>query len=299
MIQTQVLYDDNSGVFLSAISNGGVWALTIALANLFFYRRAISSARRLVLADKANYDAIWQRVLDDSDERQSIENLENWIRHFGRSLKNSSESRHCNRKHGVNAAKRDHQRLSLTLSSLTSITVSAATSRKTSQLSDDVPLGNIILKRAWENLIDCGQPATVDPLNPIHCLNQLYLQAVALYPILIEKVKFWASQSSGYFVSSSVEEGTAAEKPLNFFGSLKARDKPSSPGDESFSAGTIPEGYVRWTDVQEAGTMGSEKVKWCKIKSIQRSIEKSTRSYGKVNNFRHSFQFIKPYQSQY
>jgi hypothetical protein len=44
----------------------------------------------------------------------------------------------------------------------------------------------------------------------------------------------------------------------------------------------IPKGFVLWSDVLEKELYVGGQVSWAKIKSVQRSIEKSTRSYGKV-----------------
>ena len=40
--------------------------------------------------------------------------------------------------------------------------------------------------------------------------------------------------------------------------------------------------HVRWEDVREEEAQGKELIKWGSIKSVQRALEKSTRSYGKV-----------------
>jgi hypothetical protein len=44
----------------------------------------------------------------------------------------------------------------------------------------------------------------------------------------------------------------------------------------------MPKGYVQWSDVLEKEVYVGGQVSWAKVKSVQRSIEKSTRSYGKV-----------------
>ncbi len=47
-------------------------------------------------------------------------------------------------------------------------------------------------------------------------------------------------------------------------------------------AAPLPAGFVRWRDVQEAELGAGGRVRWGKVKSVQRAIEKATRSYRKV-----------------
>ncbi len=47
----------------------------------------------------------------------------------------------------------------------------------------------------------------------------------------------------------------------------------------------MPVGFVQWSDVLEKELYVGGQVSWAKVKSVQRSIEKSTRSYGKVCQF--------------
>ena len=52
--------------------------------------------------------------------------------------------------------------------------------------------------------------------------------------------------------------------------------------DHSIQLPQLPAGYVRWEVVREQEIQHGGLVKWGKIKSVQRALEKSTRSYGKV-----------------
>ena len=44
----------------------------------------------------------------------------------------------------------------------------------------------------------------------------------------------------------------------------------------------LPPGFARWADVMDQELQGGGLVKWGGLKSVQRALEKSTRSYGKV-----------------
>ena len=52
--------------------------------------------------------------------------------------------------------------------------------------------------------------------------------------------------------------------------------------DAEFDAAQLPSGFARWTDVAKAGRGAWDLVRWAKVKSVQRAIEKATRSYKKV-----------------
>ncbi len=79
-------------------------------------------------------------------------------------------------------------------------------------------------------------------------LDQLYFQAHCLQPVLLSKVKSWASASSGCL---SVCRDQAGEKQIN---------------------------YVKWTDIQADPAL-SNSIGWAKVKSVERAIEKIVRTY--------------------
>ena len=84
------------------------------------------------------------------------------------------------------------------------------------------------------------------------CLNnldQLYVQATCLHPVLIRKVRDWASKSRGLF---SVSETN---------------------------------GQQQWISLVDADVEKINLIKWCKIKTVQRAVEKTVRSYGQVRTF--------------
>ena len=79
---------------------------------------------------------------------------------------------------------------------------------------------------------------------PLRSLDQLYVQAICLEPILLRKVKDWAVGCSGCFACTS--------------------------------AAGLRE-YVQYSDIEKNKTFN---VKWCRLKTEGRAIEKSIRSYG-------------------
>jgi hypothetical protein len=84
---------------------------------------------------------------------------------------------------------------------------------------------------------------TLDITNPVDSLDQLFVQASCVHPILLQKVKSWAKESGGCF--------------------------PSKGGA----------GFVKFSEIPEQFSFG---VRWAKLKSISRAIEKVYRIYNKV-----------------
>ena len=139
-------------------------------------------------------------------------------------------------------------------------------------------------RHAWASLLDIGVEGLMDPLLPVDNLDQLYCQAVALNPILISKVQMWAAKSRGYFctAASGVMDGNIA------CNNEKEGPDANSDGVTISQRDCLPpgsSGFVLWADMLEQGLHIGGQVSWAKVKSVKRSIEKSTRSYGKVAHF--------------
>ena len=86
-------------------------------------------------------------------------------------------------------------------------------------------------------------PGSLDYNNPIKSLDQLFVQASCLHPILLKKVKTWAKASGGCFL---------------------CRGSPC---------------FIKISDLPENSLLS---VKWAKLKSMSRAVEKVYRIYGKV-----------------
>mmetsp|Transcript_31199 Transcript_31199/g.79091 ORF Transcript_31199/g.79091 Transcript_31199/m.79091 type:complete len:245 (-) Transcript_31199:196-930(-) len=98
---------------------------------------------------------------------------------------------------------------------------------------------------------------TVDPDRPVTSLDQLYVQASSLHPLLQHFVIKWASGSNGMFAYKSRAEGASSENSyVNTFESWKMAK-------------------IRFGREDSA-----EGVKWAKIKGPGRAFEKVLRSYG-------------------
>ena len=111
----------------------------------------------------------------------------------------------------------------------------------------------------------------------MHSIDQLFCQAIALNPVLITKVQGWAAVSGGYFCSAMTRNAVGCSR--------KYRRGSSNAGYNGKIDGMdrdhLTAGFVRWLDVVERELQIGGQVRWAKVKSVQRSIEKSTRS-GKV-----------------
>jgi hypothetical protein len=64
-----------SGILLQLVQAAGFFSVCFTVVSLFFRRRALASARGLVLDDRARYDAVWATVVADPAERRHIDAL--------------------------------------------------------------------------------------------------------------------------------------------------------------------------------------------------------------------------------
>ena len=86
--------------------------------------------------------------------------------------------------------------------------------------------------------------------QPVDSLDQLYVQAVCIHPILLGKVQQWALASGGCFAVAD-EQGCVTD-------------------------------FAKWTPTP-SGDLGGGSFHWAKIKAVDRAVEKAVRSYGKVD----------------
>lgn len=231
--------------------------------------QALYSARRLVLADKANYDAIWTAELNDSSMSTAIDELGSLVQEIV--AQTIAQPQQLNRL----CSSAETRTLSLgggsgmnLLPGVLGTVGRASSSRSVNSFTAVTSSGRWQL----ENLPDCEVEGAFHYLHAVDSLDQLYCQAVALNPLLIAKVQSWAHFSGGCFSSTATQA---------------ADDAGTCRGIEheyvDFEDSTLPSGFVRWKDVQEQEQLFGGLVRWAKVKSVQRSIEKCTRSYGKVS----------------
>jgi hypothetical protein len=130
-------------------------------------------------------------------------------------------------------------------------------------------------------LLHCGLSGVLDPHTPVDSIDQLYFQAIALSPFLTSKVQGWAAVSEGFFSSAAKD---VVEEKTEICQAEYATSGSNADGIYDLEAGLsrCPAGFVRWLDVVKKERQVGGQVRWAKVKSVQRSIEKMTRSYGKV-----------------
>ena len=277
------LYHTSQHLLSDAFLSAGFFAVLFSLGILVFHRHAISKARSLILDDKAKYNEIWAGIISNAEDFNQLQILKLHAQCILGSL--VGPPRQINR---------EYKRLD------------------ESPIIEDTDPSNLIPKNEFvaslhtqwtesfqlseeeKQLLGCGMPGTLDIRFPVDSLDQLYYQAAAVHPILISMVQKWASVSQGCFQAAT--PGFVQTNYPRFFNKssdrmlfcarklLSVRVNPDSQmtGSAPEMAETLPPGLVAWEAVRDQELMLTGQVKWCSLKSVQRSLEKSTRSYSKV-----------------
>ena len=254
VINGTIIFPAVSDLVFAIILNGGFFSIIFPLAALVFRRRALLSAHRLVLVDKARYDKAWNEILKNPAEQHAVRALSVLVSTLISATNVAKNARQFNRaeifrgESTLNATARHGQRSLRQLSEL-----------KIEHTS------NIMMRQRNVNqlgsVFTCGIPGSLDPNHSVRSLDQLYCQAIALNPLIIKKVWCWSSASCGCF-------------SVNWYGSDSAEAATSSEA--------LPKGFLRWEDAERMEAQFQGNIRWARVKSVQRSIEKATRSYGKV-----------------
>jgi hypothetical protein len=230
-----------------------------------------------VLADQARYDNAWCAILADPVENAAVVSLGQYA--LERQAACKTLPLQLNRTYIAPVApvaidssadsegETSHQQGRL-VSALVNVTFAVQS------------LGNFSRCTSNPGLLDCGVDGILDPNSPVYSIDQLFFQAITLSPILITKVQGWAAVSDGYF-SSAATDAVGGSKNCRADNSNRGTDANHSNYD-SVEDGDCYAGFVRWLDVVDKELHTGGQVHWAKVKSVQRSIEKSTRSYGKV-----------------
>ncbi len=203
-----LLYEAKWLSILLTVAQSHSAATAIFAAAVFWVRRGVlDRARRLVLADRARYDAVWTEIVAAPCAARALEDLHSTVEQLRA------------RAASARAAARQLNRRALAL---------LTQPGELEQMMDHV----------------LGVSGTVDPANPVRSLDQLYVQATCLHPILMRKVRAWATASRGCFLRADgggyVECAAAA-----------AADPPME-------------------------------LKFARVKAVARAIEKLVRAYGQV-----------------
>ena len=314
VLRKQILYREEDDTTKSVILSAGFCWVVFTSACLVFRYWAHRQARRLVLADKVKYDEAWSTVLSNKNHRHRVAALKIRLQ----TLTNHLSPAHCRHYNRIRKATMRRRSIAGYDSGRS---LPNRDNPRTARSDAPSQLGNVLTDSpatplpAWESLLDIGIPGQLDFADPVNSLDQLYYQAVVLNPILIKKIQGWAAHSDGCF--STLTELIPPSKPVSANSrdpeshllaraaeeeeNLKSSFQPETvspatvrlPGDsaaesiiETESEGrALPVGYVRWNDVKGDETLRTSIVKWGNIKSVKRSIEKSTRSYGKASSY--------------
>jgi hypothetical protein len=213
--------------------------------------RTVCRARRLLLADRARYDAVWALVLEEAESRKGENRIGkcSWLLELSAAI----------------------DELLLTRNVIP---------RQLTRRQDDSKLGLIrressILMRTLSgvNMRVPSVPNTfslafsIGAVEPVKSLDQLYSQAVCIHPILVSKVRCWAAASRGCF---------------------KAADGSSSFvdfGEQNSSSGVFERVPTSAWPRREQVDQDSDAIGHAKIKTVARSVEKLVRSYGRVRHY--------------
>ena len=196
--------------------------LSFAVVVLYLRKRALNKARSVVLCDMARYNAMWQQILASHEALRELAELEAECFAFLCKCPCSTRPRQLNHR----------------CSALEQVAKSFLLSK--------------LQQLMWKVKTNSGKgsvPSKLDPRNPVRSLDQLYTQAMCLHPILLSKVKSWASACNGLF-------------PI--------------------SGATFPRKYVTSQDIASSPTLD---VKFARVKSVHRAVEKIERSYAQVCAF--------------
>ncbi len=290
-----MLYRDTTDITTPIIFSAGFCAMLFTIFCLICRYWAHHQARRLILADKFKYDEAWAAVLAHKHHRHRIAALKVRLQSLMCRIV-PAQCRHYNRVRKADSLRRRSQAAYELHHSI------ARSVRKLMDSPTPPPT-------AWEILLDTGVPGELDLSSPVDSLDQLYFQAIALNPILINKIQGWATVSGGCFqVGSRPFSNPTVAEPLSsktysqpvhrysksYLGQSPPRHNQSefvhddsleslTTEGSTFALQPLTSGYVRWNEVKEEQAVNGPIVKWGGIKSVQRSIEKSSRSYGKVS----------------
>jgi hypothetical protein len=188
--------------------------LIFGLSVFWSRRRTLKSAHRVIVADKQRYDDIWDLYQLDESAQAAIFSVRSIVACMLQERQLQPVTRQLNKK---------DERLE----------------------HSTVPLQE--QGRAFSQQMEEGMfLRTLDLGNPVDSLDQLFVQAWCLNPILQSKCKTWALGSNGCF-------------PCKHYAGIK---------------------FMRYTDVVNVPGLP---IKWTSVKSIHRAIEKLVRAYGQVN----------------
>ena len=191
-------------------------SIVLGAGVIAFRQSALVRARHLVVEDSQRYEKSWAQIVSIPSESASIELVQEEIKLITSGLDPHSVLRQ--RQHELPGGRR----LSKTINALSQ-----------ASLCKFLRILPLTIASASD--------------QPIKSLDQLYMQAWCLHPILLAKVKAWALDSGGCFPRIRLE-----------------------------GAGT--QTFVRYQDVAQDPRV----IRWASVKSVLRAQEKLVRVYGQV-----------------
>jgi hypothetical protein len=131
------------------------------------------------------------------------------------------------------------------------------------RLTREKVLGEDII---FDKLNCMSVPHSLDPNSIVRSYDQLFVQAILLHSIAVNKVKEWAIKSNAYV--PSVNSG---------FSGVNDASSTTELGVPQASAGS-KESFIKWVDAARNPELAGS-VKWPTLKKHQRGIEKLARGY--------------------
>jgi hypothetical protein len=202
---------DLLAVLLQQMASIQFLGFVFCTAAIVFRKRASARAYALVMADRVEYDAVWVGLKSDTVVQAALhfvkDTASKMIDRSGKQARQQAIQGAAN--HQINSAQNQFATL-----------LPASVSR-------------------WLNRVDSS--------NTVQSLDQLYVQAWCLYPVLRVKVQKWALKSNGCF-------------PVNALN-----------GDLTF---------IPFAQMEHDESLGA--IRWPHVKSTSRAIEKLVRAYNQV-----------------
>ena len=212
-------------VLLDRLRTMAGMGVVFGIGALLFRQRALAQAYSLVLADKRRYESIWEFILADPTSRAAV-----------LSIQEASTSLSNGHGHDPWSAPAPRQHIP---------NVKGGT-RKVSMLTNITHFGVTHTRGGWNKKF----PWNIES-DLVDSLDQLFVQAWCLSPILLRKTKALALQSKGCF----------RYQPRGSETTIFARYSEEANNEQDVS------GYF----------------KWARVKSIRRAIEKAVRVYKQVH----------------
>ena len=233
MITSVLVYGESGyNAIESVIQSAGTVVFLFAVVISIYRRRILQRSRKMIFGDQSQYDQTWSKILcENSAALQQLFRIEQESIVL---LQGNPICRQCNRQSSCDEVQQVHINKNFPSKLYSKIAEAFALEKGT---------GN---KNTVSSKLDTSywKAGTQDHKRPIDSLEQLFVQASCLHPILLEKVKGWALASNGCF-------------PL-----LESKS------------------FVRYAESLTSPTL---RFRWAKVKSVSRALEKVHRIYGQAS----------------